>query len=256
MLLVSTLRSSMESRALLLLSSILSQVYTYAKQLRELTYRFFHAILAGDIFTVEPLDYERVPFYEFRVQACDRGTPMQCDTTMIRINVGDFNDHPPTFDLGVPYYTDICYTSAAVSGMDLIQPVATDADSTSNAELEYSLINEPSLFSLNPSTGRISTARAAVAADIGSYDFTIVATDGGDTPLSGSTTVTIRVLNCSEHNFYFTFPFRYLEINEGSDRFTDNSASVTVAISSVPQQVVFSPDYPSNPFTNTLNVSK
>lgn len=180
---------------------------------------------------------------------------MQCSTTMIRINVADFNDHSPTFDQGISYYTDICLHSA-VSGVDLVQPVATDADSTSNAELTYSLMNEPSLFLVDSSSGRISLAREAIADDIGSHEFTIVAADGGDTPLSGSTSVTIRLLNCSQQDFYFLIPFHYLEINERTERFTDNSVSVLVAISRTAQLVGFFPDYAANPFTNLLNVSK
>ena len=173
---------------------------------------------------------------------------------MIRVNVADFNDHSPTFDQGISYSTDICLSSAD-SGVDLVQPVATDADSTSNAELTYSLMNEPSLFSVDSSNGRISLAREATAGDIGSHVFTIVAADGGDTPLSGSTTVTIRLLNCSQQDFYFLMPFHYLEINEGVNRFTDNTETVSVDISRIPQRVQFFPEYAANPFTNTLHVS-
>ena len=179
---------------------------------------------------------------------------MECSTTMIRVNVADFNDNPPIFD--GPVRTDICYGDAPM-GMELVQPVATDRDSLSNAELVYSLSNAPSFLTVDPVNGRISVTQTVVAADIDMYDMEILATDRGDSPLSGSTTVTIRVLNCSEHDFYFTSPFRYLEIREGLSTFTTGVATVTLPLSrhGAQLQAEFVPDYPANPFVNTLQVS-
>lgn len=185
--------------------------------------------------------------------ACDSGIPMACDTTIIRINVQDFNDQPPIFDQSL-YSTDVCY-NGVVSGMDLVQPVATDGDSGRNAVLLYCLINSPSLFTVDVRTGRISLAETPSVADIERHIVTVIAEDSGDTPLSGSAMVAIRILNCTEQDFYFTTPFRYLEIEEGENSFTDGSGFLEIELSRVAQVVVFSPlDLPSNPFTNILNV--
>ena len=55
---------------------------------------------------------------------------------MVVIDVQDFNDEPPVFDL--PLYTvDVCET--ALAGQELVRPVATDRDSGRNALLRYRL---------------------------------------------------------------------------------------------------------------------
>ena len=70
------------------------------------------------------------------MQACDNGDMQQCDDAMVIINVQDFNDETPQFDLA-EYVVDICDTS--LSGQPLVQPIATDQDSGSNAQLTYML---------------------------------------------------------------------------------------------------------------------
>ena len=60
----------------------------------------------------------------------------QCDIAMVIINVLDFNDEIPQFDLA-EYAVDVCDT--ALSGKPLVQPIATDQDSGSNAYLTYML---------------------------------------------------------------------------------------------------------------------
>ena len=191
------------------------------------------------------------------MQACDRGQNRQCSETMIRINVADFNDERPTFDQPT-YITDVCYHSA-MSGVVLIQPVATDRDSGSNAELLYSL-DGSSLFSIAPSTGRVELAGNPA---VGEYTFTVTATDSGTTPLFSSTEVTIRVLNCSANDIFFSEPFYYFEIDEGVNTFRSGGSSVggtSVTISTsgpLPQAAIisFSPNLDTNPFINVLNVS-
>ena len=82
------------------------------------------------------------------MQACDNGDIQQCDIAMVIINVLDFNDETPQFDLA-EYAVDVC--DAALSGEPLLQPIATDQDSGSNARLTYMLqvsVNEWVLNSL------------------------------------------------------------------------------------------------------------
>ena len=210
------------------------------------------APFAGDITTIDSLDFESVQFHSFMVMACDRGSPMQCEVVPVRINVGDFNDQIPTFDQ-TNYVTDVCY-DVAVSGTALVQPVAVDGDSGTNAVLSYSLLDNPSLFAINASTGRVWLAQEPTSADVESHTFTIVAQDMGDTPLSSSAQVMIRILNCTEQTFYFTTPFHYLEIVEGGSRFTDGSGSVAIDLSNFAQSVDFMPALPTNPFSRVLNV--
>lgn len=208
----------------------------------------------GDISTIAALDHETSASHSFTVTACDQGNPVRCSTASIRIIVSDFNDQVPTFDQNT-YTTDVCFSGASV-GTELVQPVATDGDSGTNAELRYLLMNSPVFFSINEPTGRISVNSPLSSNEIGLHSFTIVATDMGDTPLSGSAEVEIRVLNCSEHDFYFLSPFHYFEIDEGENRFADNRFSLAILLSGTPSTVSFIPDPGTNPFTNVLNVSQ
>ena len=207
----------------------------------------------GVIFTTTALDHETEASHSFLVMACDGNTNMrQCETAGVRVNVADFNDETPIFDQ-TSYTTDICY-SAAVTGTDLLQPVATDGDSGSNAEIVYSLLTSTSLFGIMPTNGRLYVARNPTSDEIATHTLTVMASDRGESPLSSTTQAIIRVLNCTQTTFYFMQPFHYFEIDEGESSFAGRVGTLDLALSSLPQDITFNPDLPSNPFTNTLNV--
>lgn len=114
---------------------------------------------------------------------------------------------------------------------------------------------------VNSSTGLISLNRNIDDLDvsIARYEFTIVATDNGDTPLSGSATVVIRVVNCTEQDFIYPSPYLYYEIRENEPRFADGSSTQNLAFTSTvsPTEVAFYPvDFPGNPFLISNNVNK
>jgi len=69
------------------------------------------------------------------LQACDRGTPRMCSNTTVSVTVEDFNDEAPRFDL-VQYRVDV-FEDTPVDV--ILQPVATDGDSGTNAIIRYSL---------------------------------------------------------------------------------------------------------------------
>lgn len=101
---------------------------------------------------------------------------------------------------------------------------------------------------MNPTTGVISLIRDIVESDIGTFEFYIRATDGGDTPLSSSAEVSIRIANCTEDNFVFTMPYYFVEVDEG------DSVVVSLALrDSFLFDTDFFPEPPvtSNPFVFT-----
>lgn len=59
-----------------------------------------------------------------------------CANTTVLLNIDDSNDEVPQFDF-TPYQVDVCEDYTIMT--TVVQPVATDADSGSNAELTYSL---------------------------------------------------------------------------------------------------------------------
>ena len=75
------------------------------------------------------------PANSLSLQACDRGTPRMCSNTTVSLTVEDFNDEAPRFDL-VQYRVDV-FEDTPVDV--ILQPVATDGDSGTNAIIRYSL---------------------------------------------------------------------------------------------------------------------
>lgn len=116
------------------------------------------------------------------------------------------------------------------------------------------------LFEVNSTTGLISLIRDIDDLDVTNqrHEFNIIATDSGDTSLSGSATVVIRVLNCTEQQFYYDSPYFYFEIREGETQFTDGRSGQVIGPNPpvTPTAADFYPvDFPQNPFTINLNVS-
>ena len=92
--------------------------------------------VTGEVTTTSTLDHERQDSHSLQVRACDGGDVQQCDTAIVIINVLDFNDEVPRFDLA-EYAVDIC--DMAKRGEPLVRPVATDPDSGVNAQLNYTI---------------------------------------------------------------------------------------------------------------------
>ena len=106
-----------------------------------------------------------------------------------------------------------------------------------------------SLFSINMSSGQISLDRPVTLADISTVTFTVVATDSGDPPLSGTADVIVRVLNSSEQDLRFSTSYIYGEIVENTRTFQSGSGVLvlTIAVESS-TSFSFTPNYTTNPF--------
>ena len=114
------------------------------------------------------------------------------------------------------------------------------------------------LFAVNSTTGLISLSRDVDDHDVINerHEFNIIATDDGDTSLSGSARVVVRVLNCTERQFTFSEPYFYFEIREGETQFTDGRTGQVIGPTPAPETATFYPvDFPQNPFSINLNVS-
>ena len=70
------------------------------------------------------------------LQACDEAVVRNCSEAEVVVNIADFNDEIPLFDLS-SYRTDVCSSTAA--NVTIMQVAATDRDSGSNAAVTYSI---------------------------------------------------------------------------------------------------------------------
>ncbi|XP_078316513.1 protocadherin Fat 4-like isoform X2 [Crassostrea virginica] len=151
----------------------------------------------GSISITLPLytDNLNTPVYSFFVLARDNGNPPQfsVDRATVTINVIR-NLFPPVFQ-GEPYISTLTFNSA--SGTSVLQVTATDADSQGpyNA-VTYSILGDATaqtLFSINPSSGLISTRQSLLNNNVERISILIMARDGGTPSLTATSSVLVTI---------------------------------------------------------------
>lgn len=99
------------------------------------------------------MDYELITSYQVFITATDGGTPQLTGSSTITINIVDENDNNPMFSAST-YRQSIGENSQEGSVIEILQ--ATDADSTSNAELVFSLLEGTDVFEVDNSSGIVT----------------------------------------------------------------------------------------------------
>ncbi|RZF38383.1 hypothetical protein LSTR_LSTR017399 [Laodelphax striatellus] len=138
-------------------------------------------------------DRERQSMYEFQVVATDGGRyDARSQKVPVQIIIGDVNDNKPVFTR-YPFTAEVAaYTQP---GHDLLRVTAVDDDEGTNADIVFSLINEPpnNKFRIDPNSG-VVTAAASLAMESGKmFHLEVLATDKGNPPQSATGLVEIRV---------------------------------------------------------------
>ncbi|KAI1296589.1 Cadherin-related tumor suppressor [Halotydeus destructor] len=149
----------------------------------------------GNVYLVNRLDREVKEEYLLIVAVNDSSWRAQ---TTLTINVLDENDNAPKFEKPVYEFKRATTSQEAIVG----QVKATDADKSENGTVEYSLKHSNQYFYVKPQTGEVLVKPFALSKLVYSGDetylnqhvLTVVATDQGQVPLSGETTVVITVL--------------------------------------------------------------
>ena len=90
------------------------------------------------ITTIEPLDREVMSHHELTVMVRDQGHPSKRSFARVLITALDRNDHSPQF-LATTFEGRVFETAAV--GTAVVQVIAADRDSGSNAEIKYSIIS-------------------------------------------------------------------------------------------------------------------
>ena len=101
-------------------------------------------ILLGVITTIEPLDREVMSHHELTVMVRDQGHPSKRSFARVIITTLDHNDHSPQF-LAAAFEGQVFETAAA--GTAVLQVMAADRDTGTNAEIKYSIISGKSVVS-------------------------------------------------------------------------------------------------------------
>ncbi|XP_035678851.1 protocadherin Fat 4-like [Branchiostoma floridae] len=165
-----------------------------------------------DTFTVDPetgavrvnatLDRETADRHLVVVQATDGGN--LSSTVTVTIHVGDVNDNTPDFtqdhyNISVPENND---------DKRVLSTVATDDDIGLNGRVRYSLVGADN-FTIGELTGEISATFTFDRESVSSYNFTVLAVDGGDPPRSSAAEVSVTVTDVNDNSpAFLRTPYR------------------------------------------------
>ncbi|KAH3880444.1 hypothetical protein DPMN_004358, partial [Dreissena polymorpha] len=211
---------------------------------------------SGAISVLGSLDYDILQTYSLTVKAADGGSPSKTVTAVVTITVTAVSDEKPTcttnsffesitepgvqntqapaneFAPVFPVDITVNLNEDTAVGSDIATHVATDGDSNDTPD---------GVLTIDPTTGKISLASPFDYEAAQSFVITILATDGGSTPLSGSATVTVTVQDdndvaptCSQLLFLLTVPensvgITITDVNEASPVFNPSSYTNSIA---------------------------
>ncbi|XP_071105183.1 cadherin-99C-like [Haliotis cracherodii] len=145
----------------------------------------------GAITTLVPLDFETQKQHEFTVRASDSGASPRANVATVVVSVIDTQDSIPLF-VNVDYEGSI---QENLNGTSVLTVSAIDADQTDNIVYQFAG-GEFQSFSINPSTGVISTVIPLDYETKNLYTLTVTTSDGVNTnTLSSTATVTISVID-------------------------------------------------------------
>ncbi|KAM6953631.1 protocadherin-1 isoform 2-T2 [Aplochiton taeniatus] len=150
--------------------------------------------------TTTLLDYERVKDYRIEIVAVDSGNPALSSTNSLKVQVTDVNDNMPVFN---PVLFEVDFAEENQPGDKVLDVVATDADSGSNAELTYSILldsDTKGLFEIDGQTGAVRARNQLDREHRERYEFQVAAADKGSPSLRGTATVVVRVLDRNDND--------------------------------------------------------
>ncbi|XP_019645842.1 PREDICTED: protocadherin Fat 4-like [Branchiostoma belcheri] len=152
----------------------------------------------GEVSVVSSLDRETTDQYILDVFVYDGGSPSLNATATVTVNVLDVNDNFPVFSSD-PYVVSV-YEDIAV-GSTVAPVTATDADSGTNAQVSYTIIdgNQENKFVVNQADGPLLLASSLDRESNDTYNITLRAYDGGSPSLSTTVTVYVMVLDVNDN---------------------------------------------------------
>ncbi|XP_056655278.1 cadherin-23 isoform X1 [Monodelphis domestica] len=160
----------------------------------------------GDIYVLSSLDRETKAHYILTALAKDNPGDIPSNrrenSVQVVIQVLDVNDCRPQFSK--PQYSTSVYENEP-AGTSVITMMATDQDEGENGELAYS-IEGPGVeaFQVDKDSGLVTTRRPLQSYE--RFNLTVVATDGGQPPLWGTTMLYVEVIDVNDNRPVFVRP--------------------------------------------------
>ncbi|XP_061786142.1 protocadherin alpha-6-like [Nerophis lumbriciformis] len=160
--------------------------------------------------TKSPLDREKISKYDISVVARDAGQPALSSEKTISVFISDVNDNSPEFSSS-PYTFYV--TEGNDAGASVFSVKASDRDENDNAAISYHIVRDgregsklSSFLSINTENGQISALKSFDFETLKSFQFQVVATDGGSPPLSSNVTVNVFILDRNDNAPVILYP--------------------------------------------------
>ncbi|XP_054647598.1 protocadherin alpha-6-like isoform X30 [Dunckerocampus dactyliophorus] len=161
------------------------------------------------VITKEYLDREEESQYEINIKATDCGEPPLSTFKTLNIQISDVNDNSPYFQQNpLEFYL----TENNVAGNSIFSVSAIDKDLNDNAVISYHIVREGrhndimSMLNINSENGRISALKTFDFETLKSFQFQVVATDGGSPSLSSNVTVNVFILDQNDNPPVILYP--------------------------------------------------
>uniref|UniRef100_A0A3B4A3W0 Neural-cadherin-like n=1 Tax=Periophthalmus magnuspinnatus TaxID=409849 RepID=A0A3B4A3W0_9GOBI len=156
----------------------------------------------GEISLTRTLDYESDQRrYLLMVRASEEPGSLSA-ATEVQVLITDENDCIPEFLQSI--YSVDGVPETVTTATSLLQVLATDCDSGSNAELTYYTLSPD--FSISAHGTVFPAGRLDYERPNHLYEFVVMAVDGGDEPHSGTATVRVRMANVNDEAPEFSQP--------------------------------------------------
>ncbi len=168
----------------------------------------------GRVYTKAALNFETIKQYKFQVQAQDQGTPSLQATVNVTIDVLDANDNHPIFVYPTPENITVDENTAMGTPVGVLN--ATDADSTSNAQLEYVGVYPTGILAVNKTTGVLTIASLAYFdyEKTQTVELIVVVKDLGMPHLTATKTINLAITNINDNTPYFLNSFYNISLSE------------------------------------------
>uniref|UniRef100_A0A8D0DKZ2 Neural-cadherin-like n=1 Tax=Salvator merianae TaxID=96440 RepID=A0A8D0DKZ2_SALMN len=148
----------------------------------------------GELSLTHSVDYENEHhLYHFLVKAMEAESLLSSVTEVI-VHITDENDCSPEFQQSI-YGREGVLESISI-GTSLLQVLATDCDSGSNAEVLYFI--QSADFSITPEGTISSNQELNFERSNHMYEFVIIAVDKGHPPRTGTASVRVRMTNVND----------------------------------------------------------
>lgn len=156
------------------------------------------------------LNREQKDLHNVTVHCQDKGTPPMSSAESFLVRVTDYNDNKPVFD-SQNYVASIFENEQMVR--TVLQVSATDLDDGKNKDFHYAIRNQGKI-QVNPNNGEITVLPSFDRETTPYVVFEVLAIDQGDTPLTGTATITLTIKDRNDNKPKFNETEYKFEISE------------------------------------------